>query len=75
MITVEKSKKCILSEIAKRAAARKANPNLRHIPNKNDLQVASEHTKLMIYHQYQAITPEGRFCEHGQEHYDFCSTK
>ncbi|MDR2572204.1 MAG: hypothetical protein LBD23_18165 [Oscillospiraceae bacterium] len=44
-----------LKEIAKRAALIKANPKLRHKPNKKDLSVASEHTKLMAHRQYQTI--------------------
>lgn len=55
LITIEERKSKI-AEIAKRAALRKTNPNLRHIPNENDVRVASEHAKLMVYHQYQTIT-------------------
>ena len=47
-----------LANIALRSAARKANPNLRHEPNANDLKVASEHARLMAYPQYQAM-PNG----------------
>ena len=56
MLTTTEDRKRKIAEIAKRATSRKANPNLRHIPNENDVSVASEHTKLMIYHQYQTIT-------------------
>ena len=31
-----------LADIARRAAARKADPSLRHAPNESDLRVASE---------------------------------
>ena len=55
MTTIEERERKI-AEIAKRATLRKANPSLRHIPNENDVRIASEHTKLMIYHQYQTIT-------------------
>ena len=53
-----KTQKGSLADIARRATLRKANPNLRHAPNENDLQVASEHANLMIYHQYQTINPD-----------------
>ena len=59
MLSVEKNKNSF-SEIAQRAALRKADPSLRHIPNTYDIRVASENAKLMIYHQYQSInTDEG----------------
>ena len=54
MLTAEKHKNS-LAEMAKRAAARKANPNLRHIPNEGDLRVVSEHAKIMVHFQYQTI--------------------
>ena len=47
-----------LKEIAKRAALIKADPNLRHTPNKHDLKVASEHAKLMLNPQYQTLKDE-----------------
>ena len=56
MLTTIEERKSKIAEIAKRVALRKANPSLRHIPNENDMRIASEHTKLMIYHQYQTIT-------------------
>ena len=57
MPVIEKSKSS-LADIARRAAARKADPNLRHVPNENDIRVASEHAALMACHQYQAIKPD-----------------
>jgi len=51
-----------LKKIAERAAAIRANPKLRHTPNKNDLRVASEHAKIMTYHQYQTIK-EDKECD------------
>jgi len=56
VLTAIEERKRKIDEIAKRATLRKANPNLRHIPNENDVRIASEHTRLMIYHQYQTIT-------------------
>ena len=44
-----------LKEIAERAALVKANPNLRHVPNKKDLLIAAEHGEIMSYYQYQAL--------------------
>jgi len=58
MMTAEKRKKS-RDEIAKRAALRKASPKLRHTPNASDLRVASDHAKIMIYHQYQTIDSIG----------------
>ena len=55
MLITTEERKSKVSEIAKRVALRKNSPNLRHVPNENDVRVASEHTKLMIYHQYQTI--------------------
>jgi len=52
---IRKGKKSSLSEIAQRANIRKADPNLRHVPTESDVSIASEHAKLMIYHQYQSI--------------------
>ena len=54
MLTDVKRKKS-LDEIAKRAAFRMANPNLRHVPNENDLRVASEHTMIMLHPQCQTV--------------------
>ena len=55
MLTTNKSK-INFADIAERVAARKADSNLRHIPNEHDLRVASEHARLMVYPQVQAIT-------------------
>ena len=56
MLTTAEERKYKIADIAKRATLRKSNPNLRHIPNENDVRVASEHAELMAYHQYQTIT-------------------
>jgi hypothetical protein len=47
-----------LLSIAKRAAVRKADPTLRHVPNEDDLRVITEHTKFMVYPQFQTIKPD-----------------
>ena len=44
-----------LEEIAKRAASIRMDTALRHVPNGHDLSIASEHSKLMSYPQYQTI--------------------
>ena len=54
-IITERNVKEKMSDIAKRAALRRADPDLRHIPNENDLRVASENAELMAYHQGQAV--------------------
>jgi len=56
MLTTAEERKLKIAEIAKRAALRKSDPNLRHVPTENDIRVVSEHTRLMIYPQYQTIT-------------------
>ena len=47
-----------LSELAKRAKLVKADPNLRHAPNKHDILKASENTCIMQVYQYQTINIE-----------------
>ena len=54
--SIARKNKSNLVKIAQRATIRKANPNLRHMPTNNDVLIASEHAKLMIYHQYQSIS-------------------
>lgn len=54
-MTSTERRKNEIAEIAKRVALRKASPNLRHIPNENDVNIVSEHTRLMVYHQYMSI--------------------
>ncbi|MCL2421226.1 MAG: hypothetical protein FWD03_05150 [Defluviitaleaceae bacterium] len=44
-----------LAETARRAALRKADASLRHIPNEADIRTASEHADFMVYYQYQTI--------------------
>jgi len=50
-----------LSELGKRAQEIKADPNLRHVPNENDLRIMSEHVTLMAYPQYQTTTSSMRY--------------
>ena len=57
---VEVNRKKDMAGVAQRAAARKADPNLRRLPNDNDLRVESEHARLMAYPQYQAMMSGGR---------------
>jgi len=51
-----------LKKIAERAAAIRANPKLRHTPNKNDLCIVSENAKFMAHHQYETIK-EDKECD------------
>ena len=44
--------------LAERAASRKADITLQHIPNENDLCIALEHAQLMAYPQYQVVQNE-----------------
>jgi len=51
----QKQRGSTLNDIAVRATARRANPNLRHMPNEADLRTASENARLMAQPQYQTI--------------------
>ena len=45
-----------IGTIAQRAALRKANMALRHIPSQSDLAAASENAQFMASPQYQTIS-------------------
>ena len=49
-----------LADLAERAASRKADMTLRHVPNENDLRITLEHAQLMAYPQYQAVSEEDK---------------
>jgi hypothetical protein len=48
-----------MAEIARRAAAVRRDPGLRHRPNAHDLGKASENARAMQAVQFQAIAAEG----------------
>ena len=47
-----------LSDLAERAKAIKADPNLRHSPNEYDIRKASENANLMQSQQFKTIKGE-----------------
>ena len=47
-----------ITELAERANAIKADPRLRHAPNKHDVHTASENAHIMQASQYEAINSE-----------------